>query len=214
MTWTLTTSPTRPPASAPASTAARTAATSPRTVIATRPLPTLCCSTNVTFAAFSAASSASTAATMPLVSISPIASPFAIFVSSYHGFSTRAAWTSLRRSHGLETRVTGGSVRTQHRFRLFRDDQFFVGRDRPDLAVALDGADLRLLAAHVVLRRVQHDAGEDKVAADCFADVGGVLADASRERDDVTTAEDQEVRAEVVAHRFHERIDREARPFT
>src|SRR5438128_11235617 len=74
----LTTSPTRPAASAPASTAARTAATSPRRVMDTRPLPTLCCSTNSTLAALSAASQASTAATMPLVSINPIASPFAI----------------------------------------------------------------------------------------------------------------------------------------
>src|SRR4051812_43547852 len=87
ITCTLTTSPTRPAASAPASTAARTAATSPLSVIATRPLPTLCCSTNVTLAALSAASHASTAATIPLVSINPIASPFAITISCITGVS-------------------------------------------------------------------------------------------------------------------------------
>src|SRR6187401_2215009 len=132
MTWTLTTSPTRPAASAPASTAARTAATSPRNVTATRPLPTLCCSTKVTLAALSAASHASTAATMPLVSIRPIASCVAM------GCSKRS----------------GSLGCCQDRHRLPGDDQFFVGRDDPDLRAALDGTDLGLAAADVVLLRV------------------------------------------------------------
>src|SRR5262245_36707503 len=79
MTWTPTTSPTRPAAAAPASTAALTAATSPTTNAVTRPLPIFCQPTNVTLAALSIASLASMSETRPLVSIMPSASiPFAM----------------------------------------------------------------------------------------------------------------------------------------
>src|SRR5262245_48290231 len=74
MTWTPTTSPTRPAAAAPASTAALTAATSPTTSAVTMPLPIFCQPISVTFAAFSIASLASTSGTRPLVSIMPRAS--------------------------------------------------------------------------------------------------------------------------------------------
>src|SRR5688572_9707166 len=133
MTCTLTTSPTRPAASAPASTAARTAATSPLSVIATRPLPTLCCSTNVTLAAFNAASHASTAATIPLVSIKPIASPFGICGSSL--LQAQRSWASRL-------------VCVQDGDCLSCDDQFFIRRDDPNFGVAFDAADLFFLAAH------------------------------------------------------------------
>src|SRR5688572_795191 len=174
MTCTDTTSPTRPAASAPASTAARTAATSPRRVIATRPLPTLCCSTNCTFAAFSAASHASTAATIPLVSIRPIASPLAMSFSDSVSVEPRSHEAHERgRKINLVSavRVLRGFVvqfliRSEHGLRLSCDDQFLVCWDDPDFRVGLDTADLLFPAADQVLLRVEHDAGPLQVAAD------------------------------------------------
>src|SRR5204862_6987285 len=121
------------------STAARTAATSPLSVIATYPLPTLCWPTNSTLAAFSAASHASTAATIPLVSINPIASPFAII--------------NLRFPPGWPLKWQAQSVCVQDCFRLPCHDQFFVGRHDPDFGVRLDGADFRFLPANLIFRR-------------------------------------------------------------
>src|SRR5437773_3604971 len=190
ITCTLTTSPTRPPASAPASTAARTAATSPRSVIATSPLPTLCCSTNVTLAALSAASHASTAATMPLVSINPIASPFAMKGSS----------------------LIRLLVRVEYRDRLTRDDQFFVRRDDPDFRVRFDAADLLFLRPHLVLAVIQNDAGPFEVATDRFADGDAVLTNAAGEGEDVTAAQRDQIRSDETADAFDERVNGEPCP--
>src|SRR3982750_3211550 len=183
MTWTETTSPTRPAASAPASTAARTAATSPRRVMATKPLPTLCCSTNCTLAAFSAASHASTAATIPLVSIRPIASAFAIAVSN--SVEPRSHQEHEAVVENLERLLRAFvpswfnslSVCRQDCFRLPCDDEFFVRRDDPDFGVGLDAADFFFAAAHLVLMRVEDDAGPGEVVADRFAQCDAVLAD-------------------------------------
>src|SRR5439155_7854383 len=121
-----------------------------RRVIATSPLPTLCCSTNSTFAAFSAASQASTAATIPLVSINPIASPFAMMTPKC--------------VHLRCDRFT--LVCVQDCFSLSRDDQFLIRRDDPDFGARFDFADLGLLAARLVFRVIQHDPGPFQVAAD------------------------------------------------
>src|SRR5580658_3342382 len=168
MTWTETISPTFPPDSAPASTAARTAATSPRMVIATNPLPTLCCSTNCTLAAFRAASSASTAATMPLVSINPIASAFAI--------------TVLRKN----------LICVQNSFCLQCDDEFFVGGDNPDFAGGFELANPLFPAARLVFLRVENEAGKVEVFADELAQRGRVFAHPAGEGEHVTSSEDNQ----------------------
>src|SRR4051812_20332942 len=101
--------------------------------MATSPLPTLCCSTNSTLAALSAASHASTAATMPLVSINPIASPFAI---------------NLLRLFLI-----------QNFHRLSCDDQFFIRWNDPYLRARVVGVDFAFAAARIVLFLIQVDAG-------------------------------------------------------
>src|SRR3954463_9105 len=107
---------------------------------------------------------------------------------------------------------SGSLVCRKDRYRLPGDDQFFIGRDDPDLGAAFDGADLGLGAAHLVLLRVEHDAGEVQVAADGFADGGAVLTDATGEREDVAAAERDEIAADETPDALDERVDRELRP--
>src|SRR5687768_12006783 len=91
------------------------------------------------------------------------------------------------------------SIRRQDSFGLPRDDQFFVRRDDPDLRAALDPADLLFPASHVVLLRVQADAGPLKVLTDGGADRDAVLADAAGEGEHVAAAKHDQVLPDVPA---------------